>query len=203
VCNLAVYVVGDVVPYPSLILSLGSHKKRDNRCAIAAPKLEAGMSFCAIWYSASVLSRYTAFAQSLTSRSWGIDHHIDEGVAHDQSPLEDFKGTPEERAAEIKSRRMQAAAGTLGHEKKALIVFNSHIGQHKFAGNVIVGLPSTYMSAQFDIDITDLHPNGEWGLVWQSVLARGRLDRREHHYWREGTTASSAWWCESAANRWR
>jgi hypothetical protein len=57
---------------------------------------------------------------------------------HDQAPLENFEGTPEERNVEVISRLKQAAEGTLGYEKKALIVYNSHMGGHKFAGNVIV-----------------------------------------------------------------
>jgi hypothetical protein len=55
---------------------------------------------------------------------------------HDQTPLEDFSGTSEDRTVEITNRLKQAADG--GHEKRALIVYNSHMGGHKFAGNVIV-----------------------------------------------------------------
>jgi (2Fe-2S) ferredoxin len=79
-----------------------------------------------------------------------VDVQIDEGMTHDQLPLEDFTGTSDERIAEIKSRLIQAMEGTLGYEKKALIIYNSHMGGHKFAGNVIVSLGSPCIRTRSD-----------------------------------------------------
>jgi hypothetical protein len=86
------------------------------------------------WYANTELGRTladtlgSAFTHSLNAHEWGVDVQLDEGMFHDQAPLEDFRGTAEEHVGELKSRLKQAAEGTLGHEKKALIVYNSHMG---------------------------------------------------------------------------
>ena len=48
-------------------------------------------------------------------------------------PLEELTGTEEEKHAEIEKRLKDAA-----EQKRVLIIRNSHMGGHKFAGNVIV-----------------------------------------------------------------
>ncbi|KAL4242024.1 Thioredoxin-like ferredoxin [Abortiporus biennis] len=109
-----------VLPYAAVIL-LCSHKKRDNRCSIAAPKLEHG------------------FTVSLERSGWEVHTQLDD--PSDYSPaIEDIKGTKEQKEAEIlnilKSFDSQHAT-----TKRALILKNSHIGGHKYAGNVIIYTP--------------------------------------------------------------
>jgi len=106
------------LPYNCVIL-LCSHKKRDNRCAIAAPKLE------------------TTFIHMLHAEGWEVDTQLDD-LSSTGQPLEDIAGTPEVREAEIR-RRLHATASQ--EHKRALILKNSHIGGHKFAGNVIIHTP--------------------------------------------------------------
>ncbi|KAI5894141.1 uncharacterized protein SCHCODRAFT_02623840 [Schizophyllum commune H4-8] len=104
-----------VIPYGVVIL-LCSHKRRDNRCAIAAKTLE------------------TSFCQVLGSRGWQADTRLeDPTVEMGSDPLEAFKGTVEEKEAHIRSQLKG-----LQNEKRALILKNSHMGGHKFAGNCIV-----------------------------------------------------------------
>lgn len=50
--------------------------------------------------------------------------------------LEDIEGTDEDREKEV-VRRLQTIADSKDH-KKVLILKNSHVGGHKFAGNVVV-----------------------------------------------------------------
>lgn len=79
---------------------------------------------------------HVAFSHYLHLEGWTVDTHLDH-EALSGSPLEDFKGTPEEREEEA-LRRLKS----IGQDprKRALIIMNSHIGGHKFAGNVIVRL---------------------------------------------------------------
>ena len=53
------------------------------------------------------------------------------------TPLEELAGTDEERDAEY-MRRLQTFDPTSADPRRALILKVSHIGGHKFAGNVIV-----------------------------------------------------------------
>ncbi|KAJ6629220.1 Sucrase/ferredoxin-like-domain-containing protein [Mycena sp. CBHHK59/15] len=92
-----------------------SHKRRDNRCAIAAPKLEH------------------AFIDSLQNKGWIADTQLEHMV---EPPLEQFSGTPEEKERHI-TQELQA----LPAAKKALILRNSHMGGHKYAGNCIIYTP--------------------------------------------------------------
>ncbi|KAK7061525.1 altered inheritance of mitochondria protein 32 [Favolaschia claudopus] len=103
-----------ILPY-SCVIMLCSHKRRDNRCAIAAPKLE------------------NAFIQCLHTKGWAADTQIEHIV---EPPLENFSGTPEERADYI-TDHLRA----LPTAKKALILKNSHMGGHKYAGNCIIYTP--------------------------------------------------------------
>jgi len=106
-----------ILPYSCVIL-LCSHKKRDNRCSIAAPKLES------------------AFILSLESRGWTADTQL-EHPSHLMGPsLEEFSGTPEEKDEHIEQQLKDVSA-----EKKVLILRNSHMGGHKFAGNCIIYTP--------------------------------------------------------------
>ncbi|KAJ7499152.1 Sucrase/ferredoxin-like-domain-containing protein [Mycena latifolia] len=103
-----------ILPY-SCVIMLCSHKRRDNRCAIAAPKLEH------------------AFIESLQRKGWTVDTQLEHIV---EPPLEQFSGTPDEKALYI-ADELKA----LPEAKKALILRNSHMGGHKYAGNTIIYTP--------------------------------------------------------------
>ncbi|KAF7360233.1 hypothetical protein MVEN_00752100 [Mycena venus] len=100
-----------VLPY-SCVITLCSHKRRDNRCGISAPKLER------------------VFTDSLHRRGWTVDTQIEHII---DPPLERFSGTSEQKDAHVIE-----TLKTLQTAKKALILFNSHMGGHRYAGNCIV-----------------------------------------------------------------
>ncbi|KAG2013927.1 hypothetical protein CC2G_010789 [Coprinopsis cinerea AmutBmut pab1-1] len=106
-----------VLPYSCVIL-ICSHKKRDNRCGIAAPKLEH------------------AFIKSLEAQGWDADTEIEHPSLTMGPPLEDLPVTPEEREENIAAQLRESA-----DSKRALIVKVSHVGGHKYAGNCIVSVP--------------------------------------------------------------
>jgi len=103
------------LPYSCAIL-LCSHKKRDNRCAVVAPVLER------------------TFTHYLEHEGW---------VVHTE--LEDLSGNPTLESSLVNGPEPEVAFETqlkaLGGEHKALILRTSHIGGHKFAGNVIIYNP--------------------------------------------------------------
>ncbi|KAJ7689432.1 Sucrase/ferredoxin-like-domain-containing protein [Mycena rosella] len=104
-----------VLPY-SCVITFCSHKRRDNRCGISAPILES------------------AFTESLGRRGWAVDTQLEHIV---EPPLEKFSGTAEEKDAHITEtlRELQTA-------KKALILYNSHMGGHQYAGNCLIYTPT-------------------------------------------------------------
>ncbi|KAL6309611.1 Sucrase/ferredoxin-like-domain-containing protein [Sparassis latifolia] len=108
-----------VLPYACVIL-LCSHKKRDNRCALAAPVLELTLM------------------DALEREGWQVHTQLEDPWLSGP-PLEEFKGTAEEKDAEVLRQLKLAAAGN--GEKRVLILRNSHVGGHKFAGNVIINTP--------------------------------------------------------------
>ena len=77
---------------------------------------------------------FTAFTHYLHSEGWSVDTHL-EDLSHAGGPIEDIDGTNEEREAVVLDR---LKALSEDKHKRALILMNSHIGGHKFAGNVIV-----------------------------------------------------------------
>ncbi|KAI0092087.1 Sucrase/ferredoxin-like-domain-containing protein [Irpex rosettiformis] len=101
----------NVLPYACVIL-LCSHKKRDNRCHIAAPKLEHGLT------------------AALERRNWEV---------HSQLSEYDFVQKVEGDDAEA---AYLAQLKNAAQSKRALILKISHIGGHKFAGNVIIYTPT-------------------------------------------------------------
>ncbi|OCH92894.1 hypothetical protein OBBRIDRAFT_790751 [Obba rivulosa] len=109
-----------VLPYACVIM-LCSHKRRDNRCGIAAPKLE------------------NALIEALERESWEVHTQVEDPTLSG-GPLEELQGTEEEKDAEMLRRLQSVAVGHAEH-KRALIVRVSHIGGHKFAGNVIINTP--------------------------------------------------------------
>ncbi|KAI0347182.1 hypothetical protein BDW22DRAFT_1367554 [Trametopsis cervina] len=107
--------VTHVLPYACVIL-LCSHKKRDNRCAIAAPKLEHGLSV------------------ALEREEWEVHTQLSEHDLEAPSPPPSANGAAEDAYL----AQLKAAA----QSKRALILKVSHIGGHKFAGNVIIYTPT-------------------------------------------------------------
>jgi hypothetical protein len=83
-----------------------------------------------------------AFSQSLTNHGIEVHTQLEDPRHHSQKPLEDFIGSDEQREEEFIRRLKLAATGELDADgpdgKKVLILKNSHIGGHKYAGNVIV-----------------------------------------------------------------
>ncbi|KAJ6557817.1 Sucrase/ferredoxin-like-domain-containing protein [Mycena capillaripes] len=104
-----------VLPYSSVI-TFCSHKRRDGRCAISAKKLER------------------AFTNALHQRGWTVDNQLEHII---DPPLEKFIGTAEERDAHVTDtlKALQTA-------KKALLLFNSHMGGHQYSGNCIIYTPN-------------------------------------------------------------
>ncbi|PPQ95474.1 hypothetical protein CVT26_008502 [Gymnopilus dilepis] len=107
-----------ILPYSCVIL-LCSHRRRDNRCGIAAPKLEH------------------AFIKSLEAQGWDADTQLEHPQLTFGLPLEDLNVTPEERHENIQEQLKQSS-----ESKRALIVKVSHVGGHKYAGNCIIYTPS-------------------------------------------------------------
>ncbi|KAK7044800.1 Sucrase/ferredoxin-like-domain-containing protein [Favolaschia claudopus] len=103
-----------VLPY-SCVITLCSHKRRDNRCGISAPKLER------------------EFTHSLQHRGWTVDTQLEHMI---ESPLEKLNGTNEEKEAHVLETLKE-----LQDAKKALILYNSHMGGHRYAGNCIIYTP--------------------------------------------------------------
>lgn len=66
---------------------------------------------------------------------------LDDPSAHGHGPaLEDLSGSEDEKHAEVQ-RQLQALDAAHAEHKRALILYCSHIGGHKYAGNVIVRVP--------------------------------------------------------------
>jgi Sucrase/ferredoxin-like len=150
-------------------MSTGSHRRRDVRCAIAAPKLEHGefrsprgrlrgplIGTCRLLLS--------AFSETLEREGWEVHTQLDHPTG---PPLEDFTDGVE-KETEL-NRRLQE----LDHDpvKRALILKTSHIGGHKYAGNVIVGLSPLVRVRPVLINGTcaDLHAPGRWHMVWPCI----------------------------------
>jgi len=100
-----------VLPYACVIL-LCSHKKRDNRCAIAAPKL------------------VSALETALHQEGWEVHRELDDV---------EMMGPPLASASESSDARRK---GQESSQKRALILMNSHMGGHKFAGNMMIYTPT-------------------------------------------------------------
>ncbi|KAF5333400.1 hypothetical protein D9611_002199 [Ephemerocybe angulata] len=107
-----------VLPYSCVIL-LCSHRRRDARCGIAAPKLEH------------------ALIKSLEAQGWEADTELEHPSHTMGAPLEELNVTPEQREENI---ALQLKEST--ESKRALILMVSHVGGHKYAGNVIIYTPS-------------------------------------------------------------
>ncbi|RPD81227.1 Sucraseferredoxin-like protein [Lentinus tigrinus ALCF2SS1-7] len=114
-----------IIPYACVIL-LCSHKRRDNRCAIAAPKLEHTLT------------------ASLEREGWEVHSQVEapslSGPALEDDPVLSALASEEEQQTEI-LRRLHSIDAAHAESKRALILFCSHVGGHKYAGNVIINTP--------------------------------------------------------------
>ncbi|KAI0750692.1 Sucraseferredoxin-like protein [Daedaleopsis nitida] len=113
-----------ILPYSCVIL-LCSHKRRDNRCAISAPKLEHSLTL------------------ALEREGWEVHTQLEDpslsGPALEDEPA--FAALAPAGAEEEVRRRLQGVDPAHADHKRALILFCSHIGGHKYAGNVIIHTP--------------------------------------------------------------
>ena len=113
------------------------------RCAVVAPKLEHGE--CAPWSVTRTRAHApwpdpAAFTHALHREGWDVHTQM----AEPEGPaLEEFNYEEEDKEAEM-LRRLQEVDEHL--PKRALILKTSHIGGHKYAGNVIVSLISCFVS---------------------------------------------------------
>ncbi|KAH8118377.1 Sucrase/ferredoxin-like-domain-containing protein [Phellopilus nigrolimitatus] len=108
------------LPYDCLIM-LCSHKKRDARCHIA---------------SQAARNRFHA-----RPRSCGLARrHGPRGPRKRRAAARRSRQRPTPRAGAAALEQLQALGAGAG-AKKALVLKNSHIGGHKFAGNVIIYFP--------------------------------------------------------------
>ncbi|ORX37377.1 Sucrase/ferredoxin-like-domain-containing protein [Kockovaella imperatae] len=112
-----------VLPYRAVIL-LCSHKRRDNRCHIAAPLLRSALITC--------LSKYDITVDETGSSLCGLNG----------PPLEELEGDEAAREAETQ-RRIDEIESVHGGEGGEVGIFNiNHLGGHRYAGVMLVLLPS-------------------------------------------------------------
>lgn len=131
--------------------------------------------------------RCTAFILSLESRGWTADTQL-EHPSHLLGPsLEEFSGTPEEKDEHI-GQQLKAVSA----EKKVLILRNSHMGGHKFAGNCIVGFYIIMISPKAYHNCTDLHTTRFERVVRPCYSSRSGVHRHQHHPRRPSPSPASA-----------
>ncbi|KAI1792067.1 Sucraseferredoxin-like protein [Ganoderma leucocontextum] len=109
----------------SCVILICSHKKRDNRCWAVAPQLDR------------------ALTSALEREGFDVHHQLEDpslsGPALEDDPTLTSLPSDEEKRAEIRRRLQQHAHS---EQRRALVLFCSHVGQHKFAGNVIISMPT-------------------------------------------------------------
>ncbi|GAA5821872.1 hypothetical protein JCM3770_000627 [Rhodotorula araucariae] len=109
------------LPYHCVIL-LCSHRKRDKRCSIAAPML------------------ISQFHHHLEKHGFHVDERGDD-LTEDLPPIEEWDGTPAEREQRLREtlqgvQRADEVGARVGLFKV------SHIGGHRYAGNVVLYFPN-------------------------------------------------------------
>ncbi|KAI0686787.1 Sucrase/ferredoxin-like-domain-containing protein [Cytidiella melzeri] len=115
---------GHVLPYACVIL-LCSHKKRDNRCHIAAPKLEHGLSV------------------ALEREHWEVHTQLSSHDLTDAlSPPSSSSSSSSPPSSSNSDSDYLSQLKSASDSKRALIVKVSHIGGHKFSGNLIIYKPT-------------------------------------------------------------
>ena len=90
-----------------------------------------------------------ALTVSLEREGWEVHQQVEaptvSGPALEDDPVLSALASAEEQQAEI-LRRLQSVDAAHAEHKRALILYCSHIGGHKYAGNVIVSLRPTRAS---------------------------------------------------------
>jgi len=135
-CDTAVWVFASHFaswrPFIGPLWVAGSHKRRDNRCAIAAVKLEEGTSVL----FGSRLQHFNShippgLCHALESEGWEVHLDVKEYCALGPPlPETEDAGREEEFLKQVKT--LEGA-----DQKKALILKISHIGGHKYAGKLL------------------------------------------------------------------
>ncbi len=90
------------------------------------------------------------FTRSLEAKGWSVETQLDHPTNSFGLPLEEFQGSAEE----LQAHTLQQLKG-LPAERKALIIQNSHIGGHRYAGNCIV---SPFQPCICLLTASDIHP---------------------------------------------
>ncbi|THH15386.1 hypothetical protein EW146_g5082 [Bondarzewia mesenterica] len=117
-----------VIPYSCVIL-ICSHRRRDS-LSYPSPALCRNADS----YALPAL-RPPAFSEALQREDWEVHTQLENPTG---PSLEEFNESEEEKEAEM-HRRLQELDDDL--PKKALVLKTSHIGGHKYAGNVIIYIP--------------------------------------------------------------
>lgn len=115
------------------LLRTGSHKRRDKRCAVVAPILEKSGNVTYSLSAGQLTWFIIALIHCLEGEGWAV-----------HTGLEDLSGSPTLESLLTEGPEPEVAfekrLKALGGEHKALILRTSHVGGHKFAGNVVVCL---------------------------------------------------------------
>lgn len=94
--------------------------------------------YLALWEVPILTLRYgLALTNELESVGWEVHDQVEDPDCIEDSAIEDIQGTTEERDAVVEER-LKKLCDQSAETKRALIIYCSHIGGHKFAGNVIV-----------------------------------------------------------------
>lgn len=86
-----------------------------------------------------------ALTLSLERQGWEVHTQVDDSTMHEPS-LEDLPGTADEKHAALR-RQLQDVDAANAEHKRALILYCSHIGGHKYAGNVIVRASPSFLAS--------------------------------------------------------
>ncbi|TFY83933.1 hypothetical protein EWM64_g53 [Hericium alpestre] len=114
----------------------GARELWENSVNPAVPRMgslaKSSVKSWIIPYSCVIL---ISFSETLEREGWDVHTHLDDPTG---PPLEDFNDSEEEKDAEM-TRRLQELDDHL--PKRALILKTSHIGGHRYAGNIIIYMP--------------------------------------------------------------
>lgn len=142
---------------------------------------------------------HTAFSQTLEDEGWEVHTQLEDPTG---PPLEDY---PDEDGKEAElSRRLQELNESL--PKRALILKTSHIGGHRYAGNVIVSALSE-SDVRLGADLMmrhvciDLYAPGRWCMVRSCDDTRSRIYRAYDYPRRADIASTITRWRQSRAAR--
>jgi hypothetical protein len=150
------------------------------------------LSFVVVAAAATAAVYHLAFSQTLEDEGWEVHTQLEDPTG---PPLEDY---PDEHGKEAElGRRLQELDESL--PKRALILKTSHIGGHRYAGNVIVSdscLLSLYRkwcasgADSMRLVCIDLYAPGRWCMVRSCNDTRSRIHRAYDNPWRADITPS-------------